>query len=49
MLYLSQKSFLLRCELFVHIIPPIFSALFERKKGAGHWFVKTNNPAPITL
>ena len=25
------------------------STLFERKKGAGHWFVKTNNPAPITL
>ena len=31
--YLLQKSFLLRCEFFVHIIPPIFSALFERKKG----------------
>ena len=30
--YLSQKSFLLRCEFFAHIIPPIFSALFERKK-----------------
>ena len=40
---------LLRCEFFVHTIPPIFSALFECKKGAGHWFVKTNNPAPIIL
>ena len=47
--YLLQKSFLLRCEFFAHSIPPICSALFERKKGAGHWFVKTNNPAPITL
>ena len=54
--YLSQKSFFLWCEFFVHIIPPICSALFERKKaffeckkGAGHWFVKTNNPASITL
>ena len=26
------------------------AALFlSAKKGAGHWFVKTNNPAPITL
>ena len=47
--YLSQKSFLLRCEFFAHAIPPICSALFERKKGAGHWFVKTNNPASIIL
>ena len=47
--YLLQESFLLRCKFFVHSIPPICSALFERKKGAGHWFVKTNNPAPITL
>ncbi len=33
--YLPQKSFFLWCEFFVHIIPPICSALFERKKGAG--------------
>ena len=33
--YLSQKSFFLWCEFFVHIIPPICSALFERKKSAG--------------
>ena len=33
--YLSQKSFFLWCEFFVHSIPPICSALFERKKGAG--------------
>ena len=55
--YLSQKSFLLRCELFVHIIPPIFSALFERKKrwslvrenqqSSAHNFVKDFSPISL--
>ena len=31
--YLSQKSFFLWCEFFVHIIPPICSAIKKQKKG----------------
>ena len=39
------------CDVFSSHIQytSVLSALFERKKGAGHWFVKTNNPTPITL
>ena len=47
--YLSQKSFFLWCEFFVHIIPPIFSAFLNAKRALVIGFVKTNNPAPIIL
>ena len=30
--YLSQKSILLRCEFFVHIIPPILAPFLSAKK-----------------
>ena len=30
--YLSQKSFLLRCEFFVHIIPPILAPFLSAKR-----------------
>ena len=39
------------CDVFSSHIQytSILSTLFERKKGAGHWSVKTNNPASIIL